>query len=99
MVPPDPLTEVELKKIVLNSIVARTFKHSNHLFDRISERNLSIQDVRHICQNGKLIGTNWDMERSQWRYELRCKALDRIETSVVLAITQDQYFVIAITTY
>jgi len=96
---PDPLTEEELKRAVLDSIIARSFKYSCHLFDRISERNLSIHDVRHICQNGKLIESTWNVERGHWRYELRCKALDRIETSIVLAVIQERYCVLAITMF
>lgn len=96
---PDPLTEEELRRVVLNSFNARTFKYSNHLFDRISERSLSIHDVRHICQNGKLIASNWNVDRSHWRYELRCKALDRIDTSIVLAVIPDEYCVVGITMF
>lgn len=96
---PTPLTEEEVKKIVLNSIVSRTFKYSNHLFDRVEERNLSVHDVSYICQNGKLVAPEWNTERLEWRYPLQCKALDGIETAVFLKIPEDQYYVVAVTIF
>ena len=96
---PDPLTEEEVKRAFSKAVNGGTFKHSGHLFKRIPERNLSIHDVRHIVQNGKLIASEWHEDRGHWRYELRCKALDKIETSIVLADIPDEYCIIGITMF
>ena len=93
---PSALSEANLKKAVVNAINRGWWVYSDHITNRFPTRNLSTQDVLHICRKGGMFRKpQW--RKGQWRYRLEGFNLDRKWMSVILAVNGTTGYVTAIT--
>lgn len=97
---PDPsLTLEELKSVINSALLQRSFVFSRwHATARSKERNISVDDVVHICLRGEFTCTP-RYENQNWIYEVVGKDLDGETTTVIIAVDNEKCWVTVITFY
>lgn len=97
---PDPsLTLEELRQVINSALLRRSFIFSRvHAAIRSEDRNITFEDVIHICQKGKFkCDPRYVPDRQNWKYEVIGKDLDEVATTVVITVDDEKYWVTVIT--
>mgnify|MGYP001605862162 CR=1 FL=1 len=65
---------------------------------RLKERGLSMEDVYHVCETGRL-KRNPVWENGRWKYRLDGLDLESEETSVIVVVSNECDWVMAVTIF
>jgi pectin methylesterase-like acyl-CoA thioesterase len=71
-------------------IEAEEYRFSDHAVKRGVERFISYQDTLYVLANGlhEKEKTTFDLKHQTWKYAIRGKTVDRIDTRVVVAFKE-----------
>jgi hypothetical protein len=95
-----PLTLEILKALIKVSFESRSVIFKPHARYQTKERKISFQDVKHVCVNARFErAPRYENEKQNWIYELTGKDLDEVETTIVIAVDNDERVVTIITCY
>lgn len=93
-----PLTLEILKELIKVSFESRSVIFKPHARYQTKERKISFQDVKHVCMNARFKQAP-RYENENWKYELTGEDLDEEETTIVIAVDNDERVVTIITCY
>ncbi len=85
-----------IKRIARNGIVSPTI----HAKERMSQRNISMQDILYAIRNGKVTGeTKLDSDTKQWKYKFVGNGIDIKNITIIINIYDKQERVVIVTVY
>jgi hypothetical protein len=93
------LSEAELRPAIEDAISGRrgAFVYAPGLFEKLDSRNVSIQDLLHVCHTWQKLTVEWDDKYNGWRYLLDGPNLNGNWMRVILARNTTPEEIVAVT--
>lgn len=97
MARPKPLKAEDVLKIVSVALARGRVYPSNHIRQRMKERNFDINDAIQVLENTKEARPKWNTKSASWNYDLYGKDVEGEKLTIRIAITEDIKGVILVT--
>ena len=97
MARPKPLKAEDVLKIVSVALARGRVYPSNHIRQRMKERNFDINDAIQVLENTKEARPKWNTKLATWNYDLDGKDIEGEKLTIRIAITEDINGVILVT--
>ena len=97
MAKPKPLKAEDVLKIVSVALARGRVYPSNHIRQRMKERNFDINDAIRVLENAKEARPKWNAKSAAWNYDLDGKDIEGEKLTIRIAITEDINGVILVT--
>lgn len=97
MARPKPLKAEDVLKIVSVALARGRVYPSNHIRQRMKERNFDINDAIQVLENAKEARPKWNTKSATWNYDLDGKDIEGEKLTIRVAITEDIHGVVLVT--
>lgn len=97
MARPKPLKAEDVLKIVSVALARGRVYPSNHIRQRMRERNFDINDAIQVLENAKEARPKWNAKIGAWNYDLYGKDIEGQALTIRIAITEDINGVVLVT--
>ena len=97
MAKPKPLKAEDVLKIVSVALARGRVYPSNHIRQRMKERNFDINDAIQVLENAREARPKWNTKLAAWNYDLDGKDVEGEKLTIRVAITEDIHGVVLVT--
>lgn len=96
--PEKAYTTTDLTRIVRESVAAGRYRPSKHAFERMQERQVTIDEIRQVLETGhhKPAKDAYDEEEMEWNYAFEGKTTDDRSLRIPVAIKADGTLVVTV---
>lgn len=92
--PTKRLSDADVKEIVNDIKRHGSVSFSGHAEERMLERNLTVQDILFILENGLLTNSEYNDRAGNWKYRFEGTDIEGVEGVVITAIVSSSSQVI-----